>query len=337
MSWITVITIWGLTFFKQEKINNLGVDFSINLIDEMKLPTSIEENFLDLFYNDLECEISETTSRLNLRVLRIENNQFIYNDLVRKLSNAVISYSLSRKQFSDFEKDKRYGELNALALNKFRDYSVNEGEAGEVLLYCFLESHLKAPKILTKLEIKTARNDYVKGSDGIHLLQVGPKQFQIIFGESKLDASLTTSISQAFKSIHNFITRDKDNIHHEMSLLDSQLCKESLDEDMYQFIKSIVFPTAEGTKSVEKDNAFAIFAGFDIGSTPEELKMKNEDYRALVRQRIKTEVENKMSHIKGKINEYSLHNYTFYVYVFPFKKIEETRKKIIKDITHPVQ
>ncbi|TMI63766.1 MAG: DUF1837 domain-containing protein [Bacteroidetes bacterium] len=302
----------------------------------MQLATSIKESFLDLFYNELECEIEQTNSRLNLRILRIENNQFTYDELIKKLSNAVITYSLSKKQFTDFVKDERYGELNKLALNKFRDYSINDGEAGEVLLYCFLESHLKAPKILTKLEIKTARNDYVKGSDGIHLLQLGLKRFQIIFGESKLDASLTASLSNAFKSIHDFITRDKDNIYHEMSLLDSQLCKESLDEDMYQFVKSIVFPKANGSNSVVKDNAFAIFAGFDINPSEEELKMKNDDFRILIRKRIKEEVEKKQEHIREKISEYKLFNHTFYVYVFPFMKIDETRKKIIKEITHPV-
>lgn len=332
-----VITIWCLVFLGQGKNYILEVDFSFKPKKEMKLPTSIEESFLDLFYNDLERKIAETNSSLNLRILRIENNQFAYNELVKKLSNAVISYSLSRKQFSDFEKDKRYGELNALALNKFRDYSINDGEAGEILLYCFLEAHLKAPKILTKLEIKTARNDYVKGSDGIHLLKLGPKQYQIIFGESKLDASLTTSISQAFKSIHNFITRDKDNIHHEMSLLSSQLCKESLDDDMYQFVKSIIFPTASGSNSIDKDNAFAIFAGFEINPTKEELKLKNDEFRDLVRRKITAEVEGKFNHIKQKIQDYELYNYTFYVYVLPFMKIDETRKKIIEDITHPVK
>ena len=45
------------------------------------------------------------------------------------------------------------------------------------------------------------------------------------------------------------------------------------------------------------------------------------------------EVEGKMEHIKKKIEEYSLHRYTFYVYVFPFMKLDETRKDIIKKIT----
>lgn len=297
------------------------------------LENCISESFLDLFYNDIECDIADTNSKINLRVLRIENNQFCYPELITHLSNAVLTFSLSRKEFSDFEKDKRYGELNRKALEKFRDYSVNDGEAGELLLYCFLESHLKAPKILTKLELKTSTNDYVKGSDGIHLLKVSDSKYQLIFGESKLYDDLTTSLTQAFGSIHDFITRDKNNITYEIGLINSQLCKEAYDEHLYNFIKSIIFPKLNTSNSIEKDNAFAIFAGFEIEISENEAKLKNDDFRILIRDRIKQEVEKRKDHIKKKINDHKLNGYTFYVYVFPFMKLDATRKKIIEDLT----
>src|SRR5260221_8020636 len=270
---------------------------------KMDLTTSITGSFLDLFYNDMECEVENTHSRLNLRILKIENNQFCYSDLVRELSNAIISFSLSRKELLDFEKDKRYGEMNTKALSRLRDYKVNDGEAGEILLYCFFESHLKAPKILTKLELKTSSNDYVKGSDGIHLLKINANQFQLIFGESKLEASLTDSLSSAFKSISEFINRDKNNIDYEMGLINSQLCKEALDEDAYQYVKSIIYPSANQVNPIQKDNAFAIFAGFDIAMSDAEKKLKNEEFRTLIRERIKKEVEKRKDHIKKKITE----------------------------------
>lgn len=333
------VEVWSLLlcFAIAQKSFNLVISKTLIHAKKMELSTSIKKSFLDLFYNDLECDIEDTNSKLNLRILRIENNCFCYPDLVRELSNAIITFSLSRKEFTDFEKDKRYGELNTKALNKLRDYKINDGEAGEILLYCFLESHLNAPKILTKLEIKTSSNDYVKGSDGIHLLRVNPKQFQLIFGESKLEASLTDSLSSAFKSIHEFITRDKNNITHEIGLLSSQLCKEAFDEELYQYIKSIIFPRASEKEPIQKDNAFAIFAGFEIKASDEEFKLKNPEFTELVRTRIKQEVETKINHIKKKINEYKLFNYTFYVYVFPFMELHATRKKIIEDLTNPVK
>lgn len=299
----------------------------------MMLKNGIDESFLDIFYNDIECDIEETNSKLNLRILRIENNEFCYSELITKLSNAIISFSLSRKEFADFEKDRRYGELNRKAIEKFREYSINEGEAGELLLYCFLESHLKAPKVLTKLEIKTSTNDYVKGSDGIHILRVSDNKYHLIFGESKLDANLTTSITNAFKSISEFIQRPKNNITYEIGLINSQLCKEAYDESLYTFIKSIIFPVANSENPIQKDNAFAIFAGFEIKPSNDDLKQTNDNFRINLRERIKLEVEEKKLHIRKKIAELGLNNYTFYIYVFPFMEIDKTRKQIIKDLS----
>ena len=299
----------------------------------MELTTTINESFLELFYKEIECGIPNTHSKLNLHILKIENNQFCYSELVNHLRNNFISFSLSRKEIQDFEKDKRYGELYAKAASKFRDYNVNEGEAGELLLFCFLESHLKAPKILTKLEIKLSSKDYAKGSDGIHLLKVAEKDYQLIFGESKLYQSLTDSITEAFKSIQDFLTRKSNNINDEIGLINSQLCKEAFDEDLYQFLKSVIMPKANAEEPITKNNAFAIFAGFEINPTDADKKMSNSDFLKTIKDRIKKEVEGKMEHIKKKIDEYNLHGYTFYVYVFPFMELAETRKDIIKKIT----
>lgn len=288
---------------------------------------------MSLFYKEIDCDIPNTYSKLNLHILRIENNQFCYSELVNELSNHFISFSLSRKDIADFKKNEKYGEMYRKAASKFRDYNVNDGEAGELLLFCFLESHLKAPKILTKLEIKLSSKDYAKGSDGVHLLKVAKNDYQLIFGESKLEQKLTTSISNAFKSIHDFTTRSKSNINDEIGLLSSQLCKEAFDEDLYQFLKSVIIPKANAEQPITKNNAFAIFAGFEINPTDEEKKMSNSDFLKTIKEQIKTEVEGKMNHIKKKIDEYKLQGYTFYVYVFPFMKLDETRKDIIKKIT----
>ncbi len=299
----------------------------------MELKSTINESFLELFYKEIECDIPQTNSKLNLHILKIENNQFCYHELVNHLRNHFISFSLSRKVIQDFEKDKRYGELYIKAASKFRDYNVNDGEAGELLLFCFLESHLKAPKILTKLEIKLSSNDYAKGSDGIHLLEVAEKDYQLIFGESKLYQDLTTSISKAFESIHDFRTRTKNNINDEIGLINTQLCKEAFDENLYQFLKSVIVPKANVEEPITKNNAFAIFAGFEINPKDEEKRLSNSDFHKTIKAQIRNEVEGKIEHIKKKIEEYSLHGYVFYLYVFPFMKLDETRKDIIKKIT----
>jgi hypothetical protein len=299
----------------------------------MELKTSVNESFLELFYKGIEYDVEDTNSKINLFILKIENNEFCYPELIQKLSNHFITFSLSRNEIQKFEKDERYGELYNKAMSKFRKYTENEGEAGELLLYCFLEAHLKAPKILTKLEIKLNSNDYAKGSDGIHLLKLSENNYQLIFGESKLDNKLTTSISDAFKSIHDFITRDRNNITDEIGLIDSQLCKEAYDEHLYQRLKEIIFPKANTENPIVKNNAFAIFAGFEVMLSEEEKRMANDIFLKTIREKVIKEVETKKEHIKKKIEEYELYGYTFYVYVFPFMELDYTRKDIIKKLT----
>lgn len=317
--------------------NNTNLAYK-RLIDRiLELKATLDESFLELFYKESEFQITDCNAKLNLQILKIENNQFCYPELINHLRNHFISFSLSRKEIQDFEKDRRYGELYEKAASKFRDYNINDGEAGELLLFCFLESHLKAPKILTKLEIKLSTRDYAKGSDGVHLLKVADKEYQLIFGESKLEQKLTTSISNAFKSIHDFLTRSKSNIYDEIGLISSQLGKETFDEDLYQFLKSVIMPKANSDEPIVKNNAFAIFAGFEIDPTEDQKKLSNSDYLNTIRQQIRAEVEGKIDHIKMKISDYSLHGYTFYVYVFPFVKLDEIRKEIIEKITYAKQ
>jgi hypothetical protein len=92
-------------------------------------------------------------------------------------------------------------------------------------------------------------------------------------------------------------------------------------------------PKASDTDPITKNNAFAIFAGFEINPSEEERRLSNDKFLALIKSKIKAEVESKMSHIKKKIEEYKMFSYTFYIYVFPFMKLDETRKDIIKKIT----
>ncbi len=65
------------------------------------------------------------------------------------------------------------------------------------MLYTMLEAYLKAPKLLTKLELKTDPNHYVNGADGVHLLRIDDNTFQFVFGESKLYADLNDGIKEA--------------------------------------------------------------------------------------------------------------------------------------------
>jgi hypothetical protein len=291
----------------------------------------VGQDFLKLFYHEIVDFDLENQNKLNLFILKIENNRFAYDDLINELYDNIITFSLSRHELDNF-KSSQGGKKFIAARDKFRDYTSNEGELGEVLLYCFLESHLDAPKILTKLEIKTANNDYVKGADGVHLLRLNNTDFQLVFGESKLDSDFKSGIYDAFKSIIKFLDDKKNKVRFESNLINSQLIKESVDSSTYEFLKKIIIPSANEDE-YNIDKSFGIFLGFDLKIDDDKKNLSNAEFRRYLRDITKNSVLSSVESIKKQIKNKELWGYTFYLYVVPFTELKEIRKDIIQKLT----
>ncbi|WP_066411242.1 HamA C-terminal domain-containing protein [Sutcliffiella cohnii] len=290
----------------------------------------VRKTFLNHFYHEIQDQkLDETHSRINLHILKIANNKFDINPLFRELSNSMITFCLSKKEYQQYVDQQRFGELNIAAQEKFRDYQSNEGEFGELLLYCFLETHLEAPKLLTKMNLKTSHNDYVKGADGIHLLQVDNNEFQIVFGESKMYQTLRGGINKAFESINSFLNHSKNNVEYELQLINSHLAQEIVDDQTYDQLKKIIFPSAK-EDVIQTNHAFGIFVGFNLKITNEMKKLSNTEYQKQIRQLVSEQVKKEFKHIDGLVDKYDLYGYSFYIYCIPFVKIEDVRKAAIK-------
>jgi hypothetical protein len=273
-------------------------------------------------------------NKLSLFVLKINANQFDYKLLQRNILEPLLDFSVSR-QVKEKYKDKPM-TLSIEARTKFVDYMNNKGELGELLLYCFLETHLNAPKILSKLELKTSTSHYVNGSDGVHFLKLKDGNYQLIFGESKTINDLTAALSEAFKSIHNFNNEindkgtSKSGIGYERSLISNNLNKETFSEDEKEFIEKIIYPTKEN--DFEVDDAFGIFIGYQTTISDEDKQLPNEQFRVKIQKQIDDDVQKRLSHIKNKIDEYQLWGHNFYIYVLPFSELDKSRKSILEEV-----
>lgn len=274
-------------------------------------------------------------NRLELFVIKTNANQLDYNYLEKCLLEPLATYSVSRRVKEKYKTKPM--ELSKRAREKFLKYLKNNGELGELLIYCFLESHLKAPKILSKLELKTSTSMYVNGADGVHFLKTSSGNYQLIFGESKSIANLTTALTDAFKSIHDFKTetnssgKSKSGLPYEKSLISDHLEKETFTLDEKEFIEKIIYPTRDSSYDV--DDAFGIFIGYEITISAEDQKLSNEQFRRNLKSQIEAEVRGKFTHILKKIEEFKLHGHNFYLYIMPFTELDQARKDILKNIT----
>ncbi len=292
-------------------------------------------DFLNSFDLLLETPIDKYgKDRLNLYALKINANEFNYSNLQEHLVDPIIDYAVSRevkKQYSN-----RPGSLSKKAREKFREYSTNEGELGELLLFCFLETHLKAPKILSKLEMKTSTKLYVNGADGVHFLELEDGNYQLIFGESKMYKDIKVAFDKALKSLYEFKNEinekgdSKSGINYEKSLISDNLSKETFSDDEKKFLKSLVYPSRDQTFYV--DDAFGIFIGFEIKVSDEEKELPNLQFRTLIHDRIKASVEGCLDIIIEGIRKYGLQGHDFYIYIVPFTDIDNNRKEILKEV-----
>lgn len=287
------------------------------------IQTTIDKKFLDVFSKELRYELNSTS--LSIFSIKIENNKFKYNNLVDILFDVFIDFCLSPNEKNKLGDGRRYVEAAA----KFRKYESNKGELGELLLYSFLESHLEAPKILSKMLLKTSTNDYVKGADGIHLKKIGDNEYHLIFGESKMYASLRDGLRDAFSSIREYIYREKNNINDEVKLLSTHLPNEFEKTESYNIVKDIIFPKEE---EIELDKAFGIFVGYEMDFTLDELKKSNKEFREIVANKIKGKIESQISFLEENINKTEFIGYSFYVYLMPFTELDTVRQKIIQNL-----
>lgn len=163
--------------------------------------TSITNGF-DSVFTEVKHDIGlnlKNNNCLRLFCLDIANNAFTYSGLFGYLQRNIGRYVFSRATIEQFKADGDTDAIGLKAVELLRTAQSSKdrgagGELGEILLYLFLEQNLKAPKLLSKVELKTSGNQYVFGSDAVHLLSLSNNAFQLVLGESKIIGDLKNAV-----------------------------------------------------------------------------------------------------------------------------------------------
>jgi hypothetical protein len=237
-----------------------------------------------------------------------------------------------RRKISEIEQNpQRVYTVLSEAVAHLREIAENGdkgagGELGEILLYLFLEQDLKAPKLFSKVELKTSKQDYIKGSDGIHFkfrtTEDGKKILQLVIGEAKLQNTLSAGIKAAFESLHTYITT---NIQ-DLNLLDTHLINQFVNEEEAAEIKSYIFEIPRK----KRETIFGIFIGYSINYKGE--NDNNDIYDKNIIIENEKQVLAYVDLIIESINKYHLSNYQFNFYFLPFHDAQKDRKEIMKQI-----
>ena len=215
--------------------------------DEL-IPLSVDPEGFEKIFVPVEHDFSlslPNENQLNIYHLRIENRKFLYNELVDFCVGNLIQYVFNRNIVNSARTRSEIQKLFNSGRKKFREIRECDdkgagGELGELLLYLFLEIQLNAPKLLSKMEIKTTRNQYIYGADGVHLYltkdEEGLPIYQFIVGESKIKNDILAATRVAFESIKNSL----DEIDIETALVSTEILKEVCTKEEADIIKCII-------------------------------------------------------------------------------------------------
>jgi len=174
---------------------------------EKRLKTQIEnsEEIRDVLREiDVNFELSGGESVETLLVyLPCKKAVCDHSDLFRVikqsiLTNFVFSCSEIENKLS-IKSEKSPEELFKKAVRKLSKHTA-KGELGELLLFTLLDVYFEAPKILSKISLKTSRRMPVFGADAVHAQYVDGA-LRLYLGESKLHKSFSNAATKAAKSI----------------------------------------------------------------------------------------------------------------------------------------
>lgn len=296
--------------------------------------TSDSEGF-NIFEKLSTAEIScgGNNNVLNLYILKIHDKLFSYDKLYDYIFDNICQYVFNRQRNIEAQNNvKKAKHLVIEAIDHLREINSDKdlgagGELGEILLYLFLEQDLQAPKLFSKVELKTSNNDYVKGADGIHFkfrIDIdGNKILQLVVGEAKVKNELKDGIEEAFTSINTYLTSNSQDVR----LLDTHLMNQLVEDDEAEILKRYLL----GQDVEDKETVFGIFIGYSINY--EGFTDNNDNYKQNVKQANLKQVLEYKQKIIDEIEKYNISNYQFNFYFLPFHDAQRDRKTIIKQLT----
>lgn len=233
-------------------------------MDELSTLLTVEKKDIDGVleeFTPLDCAASKDL-KIQFHYIRFQDELPRTMDFIGQLKNFIPPYCLKRGKLQNIT-PSRITQLYLEAIAKFVKTS-KTGEPGELIVYFLLEGHLKLPKILSKMSLKTNSQMHVHGADGVHLGIEG-QDVVLHFGESKLYSTYSTAITKALASVKGFVNPTKQSIYQTQKDFEINILTDEIDipeGELRNRVLDVLDPY-----SAARDNlryTYTCFIGFDI-------------------------------------------------------------------------
>lgn len=231
------------------------------------------------------------------------------------MTNFVLSCSEIEKKLS-IKNDKAPEELFKKAIRKISKHTA-KGELGELLLFTLLDVYFEAPKILSKISLKTSRRVPVFGADAVHAQYVDGS-LRLYLGESKLHKAFTNAASSAADSISSFPKK----YCAEFDLIDSYINFPEMNSEARNELIDLLDPFSEKNKNLPDILHTPCFIGF---VEPAIFSDNEENYKSQYIEVAKNHIGDfyaKLQDKKNDINKTAL-------LLLPFSSLDDLVKEFI--------
>lgn len=270
------------------------------------------------------------SEQLRLFYTSMRANKLTYESLQEYLYRNLARYVFSRAKLEDF---KINDELDTAVSQAIRVMIENggSGAAGnmldEILTYAFLEEELKAPKLMSRVELITDLSQFKSECKGIHLL--APKnmptntKYEMVLGASNLVNDLRTAIDQAFEIVLKIDKHES----REVVMVQKMSLDRFFDDEDIEVLKASIIPQQRHEDNY--DIAYGLFLGYKLGV---KAAGRGQEFEDLALKKMVKDIQVHASYIADKIKSNHLDGHSFYVYVVPFNDIDSEKEAIMEPV-----
>lgn len=256
-------------------------------------------------------------------------------EFVEYLYDCLIPYCLPKSKIRgalqgidpllDYQRIVRLGDDAKSLFIKAKNQLESGGEPGELILYALLEWVLKAPRLVSKMYLKTNSNMPVHGTDGIHLgYDDANDLLTIYFGESKMYQSFSSAADAAFTSMAELLA-NSGQISREIEILNNLSDLNSLDISFQEKIAEYINPYSTSHLTLQKRVVHACLLGFEYSAYNRILSLKPEKVASAFEEKYKKRIGSACRVIERHYGTRLPVTTNLHLFLLPFPSIKNFR------------
>jgi hypothetical protein len=256
-------------------------------------------------------------------------------EFVEYLYDCLIPYCLPKRKIRDalqgVEPTVDYARIVRLhddAKNLFikaKNQLESGGEPGELILYALLEWLLKAPRLVSKMYLKTNSNMPVHGTDGIHLsYDVAKDLLTIYFGESKIYQNFSSAADAAFTSMAELLA-NAGQISREIEILNNLSDLSSLPPAFQAKIAEYINPYSTSKLTLQKRIVHACLLGFEYTANHRILALEPDKVASAFEEKYKKRIGSACRVIERHYGKRLPLTTNLHLFLLPFPKLSTFR------------